>query len=153
MVKKNFYSQHLAKLWARASLHLFRSTVARTPAFMYHPWCMYIASLDRWRSLLWSIRLDFITYSVKIKQWLAEFLLLAMRCLLSVISITFPHYGCKILKSVSQYPYVCLSAYISWTNPQSNLRRVHRKGPIGYNRTPQIHPKTAPSPSTITSPI
>ena len=31
------------------------------------------------------------------------------------------------------------------TSPQSNLRSVRRKGPIGYNGTPQIHSKTAPS--------
>jgi len=31
--------------------------------------------------------------------------------------------------------------------------KMRRKVPIGYNGTPQIHPKTAPFPSTITTPI
>jgi len=30
------------------------------------------------------------------------------------------------------------------TSPQSNLRRARRKGPIGYNGTPQIHPQNCP---------
>ena len=43
-----------------------------------------------------------------------------------------------------------LPLWIKLTSPQSNLRRARRKGPIGFNGTPQIHPKTAPSFSTIT---
>jgi len=40
------------------------------------------------------------------------------------------------------------------TSPQGNLRRARRKGPIGYNGTfPNLPPKTAPSLSTITTPI
>ena len=31
------------------------------------------------------------------------------------------------------------------TSPQSNLRTARRKSPVGYNRTPQIHPKTVPA--------
>ena len=31
-------------------------------------------------------------------------------------------------------------------SPQSNLRRVRRKGPVGYNGTPQIHPQNCPFP-------
>jgi len=31
-------------------------------------------------------------------------------------------------------------------SPQSNLRRVHHKEPIGYNGTPQIHPQNCPFP-------
>jgi len=40
------------------------------------------------------------------------------------------------------------------TSPQSKLRRVRRKGPIGYTMgRPKFTPKTAPSPLTITTPI
>ena len=39
------------------------------------------------------------------------------------------------------------------TSPQSNLRRAASQKPIRYNGTPQIHSKTAPSSSTITTPI
>jgi len=46
---------------------------------------------------------------------------------------------------------VCVCA-LKRTSPQSNLRRTRRKGLIGYNGTSQIHPKTAPSHSTITTP-
>ena len=39
------------------------------------------------------------------------------------------------------------------TSPHSNLTRARRKGPIGYNGTPQIHPQNCPFLSTITTPI
>jgi len=37
--------------------------------------------------------------------------------------------------------------------PKVIWEELHRKVPTGYNGMPQIHPKTASSPSMITSPI
>ena len=61
-------------------------------------------------------------------------------------------FGCGT-SSVTECDQQATVVGLLWTTFSCCREEPRRKGSIGYNGTAQLHPKAAPSPLTITTPI